>query len=109
MLGAPKGFADDARPAAAEGEALGETGPRDRSLSVLRAQAGASWPRSSRRWPASIDRQTLWMVWPKQASGINSDLNGNIVRETGLASGWVDFKICSIDDTWSGLAFKRRR
>jgi CheY-like chemotaxis protein len=55
------------------------------------------------------DRQTLWMIWPKKASGVKSDLNGNVVRETGLASGWVDFKICSIDDTWSGLAFKRRR
>jgi CheY-like chemotaxis protein len=55
------------------------------------------------------DRQTLWMIWRKKASGVKSDLNGNVVRETGLAAGWVDFKICSIDDTWSGLAFKRRR
>jgi len=30
------------------------------------------------------------------------------VRESGLAAGLVDFKICSIDPTWSGLAFKRR-
>jgi hypothetical protein len=52
--------------------------------------------------------QTAWFAWPKQASGLKTDLNGNIVRESGLATGWVDFKICSIDDTWSGLAFKRR-
>lgn len=56
-----------------------------------------------------VERQTVWMVWAKKASGVASDLNGNIVRETGLSTGWVDFKICSIDDTWSGLAFKRRR
>jgi hypothetical protein len=31
------------------------------------------------------------------------------VREAGLAAGLVDFKVCSIDATWSGLAFKRRR
>jgi hypothetical protein len=54
------------------------------------------------------ERQTLWLVWPKKASGVKSDLDGNIVRTTGLASGWVDYKVCSIDDTWSGLAFKRR-
>lgn len=56
-----------------------------------------------------VDRQTVWMIWPKKASGVKSDLNGNVVRETGLAAGWVDFKICSVDDTWSALAFKKRR
>ena len=56
-----------------------------------------------------IDRQTLWLAWPKQAAQVATDLNGNIVRETGLAAGWVDFKVCAIDPTWSGLAFKRRQ
>jgi hypothetical protein len=56
-----------------------------------------------------IDRQTLWLAWPKQAAKVPTDLNGNIVRETGLAAGWVDYKVCAIDPTWSGLAFKRRQ
>ncbi|HYE87287.1 MAG TPA: hypothetical protein VEA16_13090, partial [Vicinamibacterales bacterium] len=55
------------------------------------------------------ERQTLWLAWPKKASGVKSDLDGNSVRHSGLAAGWVDFKVCSLDDTWSGLAFKRRR
>ena len=55
------------------------------------------------------DRQTLWLCWPKKASGIQSDLDGNVVRTTGLAAGWVDYKVCSLDDTWSALAFKRRK
>ena len=55
------------------------------------------------------DRQTMWLVWPKKASGVKSDLDGNVVRTTGLAAGWVDYKVCSVDDTWSGLAFKRRK
>jgi hypothetical protein len=56
-----------------------------------------------------VSRQTAWIAWPKKASRIKTDVDGNLVRETGLASGWVDFKICAIDDTWSGLAFKRRK
>jgi hypothetical protein len=51
----------------------------------------------------------LWLLWPKKASGVRSDLDGNVVRETGLAAGLVDYKVCSVDATWSGLAFKRRR
>ena len=57
----------------------------------------------------TVARQTFWVAWPKKASRIKTDIDGNFVRETGLASGWVDFKICAIDDTWSGLAFKRRK
>ena len=50
-----------------------------------------------------------WLIWPKKASGVRSDVDGNVVRETGLAAGLVDFKVCSVDATWSGLAFKRRK
>ena len=53
-------------------------------------------------------RQTAWFAWPKKASAVKTDLDGNVVREAGLSAGWVDFKVCSIDDTWSGLAFKKR-
>jgi len=51
----------------------------------------------------------LWIAWPKQASGVASDMTQNIVRETGLASGLVDYKVCAIDATWSGLKFARRK
>jgi hypothetical protein len=51
----------------------------------------------------------LWIVWPKKASGMASDLNQNIVRQTGLDAGLVDFKIASIDETWSGLRFTIRK
>jgi hypothetical protein len=54
-------------------------------------------------------KQTAWFAWPKKTAKLPSDLDGNVVRETCLSAGWVDFKVCAIDDTWSGLAFKRRK
>jgi hypothetical protein len=51
----------------------------------------------------------LWICWPKKASGIVTDVTQNEVRSTGLANGLVDFKICAIDATWSGLCFTRRK
>ena len=54
------------------------------------------------------DGGKLWIAWPKQASGVKTDVTQPAVREFGLAAGWVDFKICAIDETWSGLAFARR-
>jgi hypothetical protein len=53
--------------------------------------------------------RTLWFAWPKQASGLPSDLTQQTVRAAGLANQWVDYKICSIDQTWSGLLFARRK
>ena len=51
---------------------------------------------------------SAWIAWPKKASGIATDLNETAVRAFGLAAGWVDYKICAIDQTWSGLLFTRR-
>ncbi len=51
----------------------------------------------------------IWLIWPKQASGVASDLTQNIVRETGLANGLVDYKVCAVDATWSGLKFAVRK
>jgi len=54
------------------------------------------------------DSAGLWIIWPKKSSAVESDLTQNIVREIGLASGLVDFKISAIDKTWSGLRFTKR-
>jgi hypothetical protein len=55
------------------------------------------------------DKTALWIAWPKQASGVAPDLNENIVREFGLSADWVDYKVCAIDEIWSGLCFARRK
>jgi len=50
----------------------------------------------------------LWVLWPKKSSDTPSDLTQGTVRAFGLSNGWVDYKICSVDATWSGLCFARR-
>jgi hypothetical protein len=50
----------------------------------------------------------LWIAWPKKASGVVTDVKEDFVREYGLARMWVDFKVCAIDEVWSGLCFARR-
>lgn len=50
----------------------------------------------------------LWIAWPKLASGVETDLREGVVRDTLLATELVDIKVCSVNDTWSGLKFVRR-
>lgn len=61
------------------------------------------------RYGAKAGAGGLWVCWPKKASGVVSDLSERVVRETGLAQGLLDYKIASIDQTWSGLRFTRRK
>ena len=47
----------------------------------------------------------IWISWPKKSSGVVTDLDENIIRDTGLAIDLVDVKVCAIDATWSALKF----
>lgn len=47
----------------------------------------------------------IWASWPKKASKVSSELDGNRVRSLGLEQGLVDIKVCAVDETWSGLKF----
>ena len=57
---------------------------------------------------AIVSNGCVWVSWPKKSSSVVTDLDGNIVRDLGLASGMVDVKVCAVDETWSGLKFMIR-
>jgi hypothetical protein len=54
---------------------------------------------------AIVPDGTIWVSWPKKASGVATDLTDVVVRNTALPLGLVDIKVCAIDETWSGLKF----
>ena len=58
---------------------------------------------------AQVGDGGLWIAWPKQSSGVRTDVTQNDVRRLGLAHGLVDYKICAIDETWSALKFATRK
>ncbi len=51
----------------------------------------------------------VWIAWPKRASGLPTDITEDTLRDDLLPTGWVDTKVCAIDETWSGLRFSLRR
>jgi len=65
-----------------------------------RTDLARTWPRVT---AAAGPTGGVWVAWPKRASGVPSDLSDNVIREVVLPTGWVDTKVCAIDDTWSGL------
>ena len=71
-----------------------------------------SLARLEKRLPLVIERTVtdgmVWVCWPKKASKVPTDVDENVIRDFGLASGVVDVKVAAIDATWSGLKFVRR-
>lgn len=112
LIGAPDNF-----------EKLLKGLPKD--VTVIRGPSAGSgqadlviwWPASLRDMESRIgavtkriaDGGSIWISWAKKASGVKTDLSDNNVRETGLANGIVDYKVCAISEIWSGLKFARRK
>jgi hypothetical protein len=52
---------------------------------------------------------TLWVSWPKQASGESTDMTEQVIRDVVLPHGLVDVKVVAVDDTWSALKLMWRQ
>ena len=52
------------------------------------------------------DNALVWIAYPKQTSGADTDLNRDILREAAEALGWRTVSIVSIDAVWSALRFR---
>jgi CheY-like chemotaxis protein len=107
LVGAPEGFED--RIGGLPRDVTIRRGARGRcDLAVWFARSRSEVERRVGKLAEFAGADGLWIAWPKRASGMKSDLTQTVVRRIGLDSGLVDFKVCSIDDTWSGLRFTRR-
>ena len=52
----------------------------------------------------------IWIIYPKQQAGRKrSGITQTLVRESALAVGLVDYKICSVNEIWTGLLFTRKK
>ncbi len=50
----------------------------------------------------------IWISWPKKASGTQTNVSENGIRDIALHSGLVDVKVCSVDTEWSALKVVKR-
>jgi CheY-like chemotaxis protein len=107
LVGAPDGFED--RIGGLPEGVMVRRGARGRcDLAIWFARSRIEVEKRVVRLGELAGSDGLWIAWPKRSSGVESDLTQSLVRRIGLDSGLVDYKVCSIDDTWSGLRFTTR-
>lgn len=51
----------------------------------------------------------IWVSCPKKASGVETDITEDTIRELCLPLGLVDTKVCAVDDVWSALKLVVRK
>lgn len=51
----------------------------------------------------------IWISWHKKSSKIKTDITEDTIRELVLPLGFVDVKVCAVDEIWSALKLVIRR
>jgi hypothetical protein len=107
-VGAPADFAATlgTLPAGAKLQ-RGLRGPRDVTIWFVRSRRQLE--ADLRRVTPPRGQGSLWVAWPKKASGVKTNVSEDLLREVILPHGLVDRKVCAIDATWSGLLFSWRK
>ena len=56
-----------------------------------------------------VEKGMIWVSWPKKASGVETDLTEDVIRELAIKNGLVAVKVCAINEVWSGLKLVLRK
>ena len=51
----------------------------------------------------------VWVSWPKKSARVETDITEDTIRAEALPLGFVDVKVCAVDETWSGLKLVIRK
>lgn len=51
----------------------------------------------------------VWTSWPKKASQVETDITEDTIRDIALPLGFVDIKVCAVNEVWSGLKLVIRK
>ena len=51
----------------------------------------------------------VWVSWPKKAAKVETDITEDTIRKISLPMGFVDVKVCAVDEVWSGLKLVIRK
>jgi hypothetical protein len=109
LIGAPAGFAEgiDGLPDGFEFQSRIAT---DTKMVIWFVRTSAEMVFAAERASLHMPVGTsVWIVYPKRSGSMRCDFVATDVRESALAVGLVDYKICAVDADWTGMKFARRK
>ena len=107
--GAPAGYVEALEPLPPGLSFLQALSPEVELANVFLSTRAALADGLSRARRTLDTEASLWISWPKKASGLPSEVTEDVVRELALPLGFVDIKVCAVDAVWSGLKLVVRK
>ena len=109
LLHAPEGFETRLAPLP-EGVRL-QTGTQGADVILALVKSATALGRELPMLARAMGKEkvTLWLFWPKKSGGLASNLTMPRIREMCRDVGLIDYKVCAVDETWSGMAVAPRR
>jgi hypothetical protein len=109
LAGAPKGFMQLLEPLPALVRFAGQAGPGV-AIAVIFVTEMQELLGNLKSLRKLLDAHAaLWVCWPKKSSGLATAVSENVIRDTALPLGFVDIKVCAINEIWSGLKLVVRK
>jgi len=87
-----------------EGAALEESPGEPRAVTLWFVHDTGGCAEALPKMRKLAGRTKLWILWRK-----GGEVTQQFLRESAAKIGLVDYKICSVDRTWSGMLFARRK
>jgi hypothetical protein len=109
LLGAPDGFAGLLAPLP-EGLVFQRSAGPDTDIAHLFATRREDLAKQLKVLRKTLGpHAALWVSWPKKASKVPTSITEDVIRELALPLGFVDVKVCAVDEVWSGLKLVVRK
>ena len=108
-IGAPKHYADILAPLPAGACVAFRASKTPRFVHLFTTSRSELAERLQRLRGALDQAGVIWVSWPKKAAKIDTDITEDTIRAVALPLGFVDVKVCAVDDTWSGLKLVIRK
>ena len=109
VIGAPRGYRDLVAPLPA-GAKIVKKLPKDAAFVHVFATSRDDLMTHLTQLRKTIAQNgVVWVSWPKKSAKVETDITEDVIREVALPMGFVDVKVCAVDETWSGLKLMIRR
>ncbi|HJQ21888.1 MAG TPA: DUF3052 domain-containing protein [Gemmatimonadaceae bacterium] len=108
-VAAPKGYAKLLEPLPLGVKITSRASPAPAFVHVFATERRALESTLQRLRKSLAQDGMVWVSWPKQSSGVATDITEDVIREVALPLQFVDVKVCAVDETWSGLKVVIRR
>ena len=109
VIGAPKNYAHLVAPLPM-GAKIVKKVPKDAAFVHVFATERVDLAKQLASLRKSIAQNgVVWVSWPKKSAKVDTDITEDVIRQVALPMGFVDVKVCAVDETWSGLKLVIRK